>query len=213
MRRWLVGGVLWVLAAGVVPAQAERGYATDACTVPVQSGPAPGYKIVRMVGSGTALEILEPNTKGYTKVKTPEGTSGWIMSEYLMNQPSARNRVGQLEARITALDNENQTLRSQTETLTTTRDASARCSEELAAVRQTAAQTLAIDEENHQLQQEVETSRERQHQLELENATLRDQSHRDWFIAGAGATFGGLLCGLIIPRLSWGRRQRRWDRL
>lgn len=61
------------------------------------SGPAPGYKIVRMVGQRNAVGDCGPHTKGYTKVKTPEGTAGWIMTQYLMNQPSARNRVGQME--------------------------------------------------------------------------------------------------------------------
>ncbi len=213
MKRGLLGCDLGALVAATVPAQAERGYATDSCTLPVQSGPAPGYKIVRMVGSGTPLEVVDPDTKGYTKVKTPEGTVGWIMTQYLMDQPSARNRVGQLEARAAALENENRTLRSETETLDAVRGAATRCGEELETVRRTASQTLAIDEENHRLQQEVVASRERQGQLEVENATLRDQSYRNWFIAGAGAVLGGLLSGLIIPHLSWGRRQRRWDRL
>lgn len=213
VKRRLLGCVLWALVIATTPAQAERGYATDSCTLPVQSGPAPGYKIVRMVGSGTPLEILETDAKGYTKVKTPEGRMGWIMTQYLMDRPSARNRVEQLEARVAALENENRTLRSETETLSVVREAATRCGEELETIRRTASQALAIDEENRHLQQEVAAARERQGQLELENATLRDQSYRNWFLAGAGAVLGGLLSGLIIPHLSWGRRQRRWDRL
>ncbi len=53
--------------------------------------------------------------------------------------------------------------------------------------------------------------REQQQHLELENTTLRDQSHRHWFLAGAGVAFGGLAWGLILPRLSGRRRQRRWE--
>ncbi|KAB2934485.1 MAG: TIGR04211 family SH3 domain-containing protein [Candidatus Contendobacter sp.] len=211
MKRRLLWCIPWVFVAGAAPAQAERSYATDLCTVPVQSGAAPAYKILRMVSSGTSLEILEPNIQGYTKVKTPEGTVGWIMTQYLMDQPSARSRLGQLEARVATLENENRVLRGDAEALGAARDASTRCGEELTAVRRTASQTLAINEENRRLQEEVATARERQSQLELENATLRDQSHRNWFVAGAGAVFGGLLCGLVIPRLSWGRRRRSWD--
>lgn len=209
MKRGLLRCLPWALAAGIVPAQAERGYATDSCTVPVQSGAAPQYKIVRMVSSGTPLEIMEPNIQGYTKVKTPEGTVGWIMTQYLIDQPSARSRVVPLEARVTALETENRTLRSEAQTLNAARDALTRCGEELAAIRRTAAQTLVIDEENRRLQQKVTAARERQQQLETENATLRDSSYRNWFLAGAGVALGGLLCGLIIPRLSV--RRRRWD--
>ncbi|MBK8536735.1 MAG: TIGR04211 family SH3 domain-containing protein [Candidatus Competibacteraceae bacterium] len=103
MKRYLLGGVLWVFVAGIVPASAEQGYVTDLCTVPLKSGAAPAYKIVRMVNSGTRLEILHPDTQGYIKVKTPEGISGWMMTQSLMNQPSARSRIGPPEVRVAAL--------------------------------------------------------------------------------------------------------------
>lgn len=164
-----------------------------------------------MVSSGTPLQILQPDTQGYSKVKTPEGTVGWIMTQYLMDQPSARSRLEQLEARVATLETENRVLQGENETLEATRDAAARCSEELETIRHTAARTLEIEEENRRLQQEITTVQERQQQLESENTTLRDQSRRHWFIAGAGIAFGGLLCGLILPHLSWGRRKRRWD--
>jgi SH3 domain protein len=201
-----------VLVALVHPAQAELGYATDSLTVPILSGASPAYRILRMVPSGTPLEILEPSTKGYTKIKTPEGKVGWILSDHLMDQPSARDRVKPLEARIAALAEENRSLRGQIETLNTTRNALSRCGEELAEIRRAASQTLAIEEENRKLQQEVEATHERQRHLELENTAMRDNSHRNWFITGASVALGGLLLGLVIPRLSW-RRQRRWDSL
>jgi SH3 domain protein len=109
------------------------------------------------------------------------------------------------------LESENRALKGETETLDATRAAASRCDEELAAIRRTASRALALDEENRRLQQEVATARERQEQMERENATLRDQSHRNWFIAGAGAVLGGVLCGLVIPSVAARRRKRRWD--
>ncbi len=212
MKRGLLWCVPWAFIAGIVPAYGEQGYVTDLCTVPLKSGAAPAYKIVRMVNSGTPLEILQPDTQGYIKVKTPEGISGWMMTQYLMDQPSARKRIGPLEARVAALENENHILRSENETLNAARDAATRCNDELTTVRSTAAQTLAIHEENRQLHQDIAAARERQQQLEIENTALRDSSYRHWFLAGAGVAFGGLACGLILPRLSW-RRQRRWGQL
>lgn len=212
MKHRFFGCILWVCVAGMFPAHAERGYVTDVCAIPVQSGAAPAYKIVRMVSSGTPLDILQPNIQGYTKVKTPEGVVGWIMTQHMMEQPGARSRIGPLEARVAALEEENRVLRDDMETLNAARNAATRCGEELATVRRTASPTLAIADENRQLQQEITAARERQQQLELENTTLRDQSHRHWFIAGAAIAFGGLACGLVIPHLSW-RRRRRWGQI
>ncbi len=205
--------LLFILGALTSPARAETAYATDSCTVPIRAGTSTEYRILRMVRSGAPLEILDANTaQGYTQVKTPEGTVGWILTRELMDQPSPRDQVAQLEARVAALDEDNRTLRGDAEALDDTRAALTRCEEDLAEIRRTAAQPLAIEQENLRLQEEIAAAHERQRHLELENAALRDQSGRNWFIAGAGVALGGLLFGLIIPRIPWRRRQR-WDSL
>jgi len=205
--------LLLMLGALVGPARAETVYATDSCTVPVRAGTSTGYRILRMVSSGTPLEILDPNTaQGYTRVKTPEGTVGWILTRELMDQPSPRDHVVQLEARVATLDEDNRILRGEAEALEAVRATLTRCEEELAEIRRTAAEPLAIEQENLRLQEEIAAAHERQRHLELENTVLRDRSQRNWFLAGGGVALGGLLFGLIIPRLPWRRRQR-WDAL
>ncbi|MCB1796879.1 MAG: TIGR04211 family SH3 domain-containing protein, partial [Candidatus Competibacteraceae bacterium] len=103
---------LLITGALAGPVHAETGYVTDSCTIPIRRGMSTQYKILNMAPSGTPLQILETNgTEGYTKVKTPEGTVGWILTRYLMDQPAPRDQVTQLEARITTLDEENRGLR------------------------------------------------------------------------------------------------------
>lgn len=204
--------LLLVLDILVLPIRAETVYATDSCAVPVRAGTSTGHRILRMVTSGTPLEVLSGTTQGYTQVKTPEGTVGWILTREVMDRPRPRDQVTQLEARVATLDEDNRGLRDKAEALDATRTALARCEKELVEVRRAAAQPLAIEQENLKLQEEIAAAHERQRNLELENATLRDQSSRNWFIAGGGIALGSLLFGLIIPRLSWRRRQR-WDSL
>lgn len=206
--------LLPLLIAGALagPVHAETGYVTDSCTIPIRRGTSTQYKILFMAPSGTPLQILETNrTEGYTKVKTPEGMVGWILTRYLMDQPAPRDHVAQLEARVATLEEENRGLRDEVEALNTNRAALARCGEELAEIRRTAAQALAIEQENRNLQQETALARDQVAHLERENAALRKKSQRDWFIAGAGVGFGGLLLGLIIPILPWRRQRRRWE--
>lgn len=205
---WLLMGIV-VAQTGFV--QAETRYATDAIPVPLHKGPSTRFKIARMVPGGTPLEALESNDKeGYTKVRTTDGTVGWILTRYLMDQPVPRERVTQLEARIAGFENETRALREDAKALGATRENLNRCSQELTAVRRSAAQTLEIEEENNRLQEEITAANDQRRQFELENESLQKQSSRNWFLAGAGVGFGGLLLGLILPRLSWQRR-RRWD--
>ncbi|MDG4555429.1 MAG: TIGR04211 family SH3 domain-containing protein [Candidatus Competibacter sp.] len=203
-----------LLIAGMLagPARAETGYVTDSCTIPIRRGTSTRYKILLMAPSGTPLEILESSSaEGYAKVKTPEGTVGWILSRYLMDQPAPRDQVARLEARIATLEEENNSLRGQAGALDASRAELARCGEEVADIRRAAAQALAIEQENRNLQRETALARDQAAHLERENASLRKESQRDWFVAGAGVGFGGLLLGLIIPNFSWRRQRRRWE--
>ena len=202
--------VLVLAALLAFPAWAQTRYATDVITLPVRSGTSTGHKILRMVRSGTPLEVLQVNDDGWTQVRTPEGTEGWILSRYLMEQPSARDRLVQAQERVATLEDENRALREQAEALGQTRASLTRCGEELEEIRRTASRTLAIEEQNLQLQQEVAETREQLRAIEIANASLRDESSRKWFVAGASVALGSLLFGLIIPRIPW-RRRRRWD--
>ncbi|MBL8259445.1 MAG: TIGR04211 family SH3 domain-containing protein [Candidatus Competibacteraceae bacterium] len=212
MKRRLFWLLPWAFAAQAPFAQAETRYATDALPVPIQKGPSLEFRIAKMVPGGTPLEVLESDGKGYSRVRTPEGVVGWILSRYLMDQPIPRERVAQLEARVAGFENETRTLREDAKALNATRDSLNRCSADLAAVRKSASQTLAIEQDNREMQQAVTAAREQQRQFQLENESLRNQAARNWFLAGGGVALGGLLMGLLIPRLSWQRR-RRWDQL
>jgi SH3 domain protein len=44
--------------------------------------------------------------------------------------------------------------------------------------------------------------------LDEENTSLRDRTNRDWFLAGAGVLFGGILLGLLVPKL---RKRKNWS--
>jgi len=198
------------LGALVSPIQAETRYATDSFKLPMRSGGSANNRIVRMVPSGTPLEVLETNDEGFAKVRTPERIVGWMLTRDLMNEASPRDRVLQMEGRVTTLEEENQTLRGENESVKVIRNDLTRCGEELSEVRNKASQTLAIDEENRKLQQEMATMREQMERLEQQSSTLRDDTSRNWFLSGAGVVLGSLFLGLVIPLIPW-RRKRHWD--
>lgn len=197
------------LAPGLAGAATTR-YATDQMEIPVRTGKSTGHKILRMVKSGTPLPVLQEDDDGYSLVDLGDGRSGWVLSRFLMDDPVARDRLANAEARVAALEEENRRLEEELEAFDATRASLERCGTELDEIRQTAARSIEIEEENRRLQQEVVEARDLLRATELENASLRDESSRDWFVAGASVALGSLVLGLIIPRIPW-RKRRRWD--
>ena len=85
-------------------------------------------------------------------------------------------------------------------------------SSELAEIKRTAASVLAIDAQNEDLRQQLADSQIEVSVLEQENETLSSQGNRYWFISGALVLFGGIILGLILPRMKFQRRSG-YDRL
>ncbi len=87
-----------------------------------------------------------------------------------------------------------------------------RLNEDLAQLRRTAANAIAIDQRNERLEHDmIELERSLQ-LLQQENDALSDQTSQQWFIRGAGVLLTGLLIGVFLPRLR-PRRGNRWGDL
>jgi SH3 domain protein len=89
---------------------ASPGYAADAwisdkLTVPLRSGPSTSHRILhRGLPSGTELTILaRDENSDFVQIRTSRGTEGWLPSQYLVNQPIARDRLVAANRRITEL--------------------------------------------------------------------------------------------------------------
>ena len=220
MKKLLLLLVLSVFATTGLAQQVR--YVEDFVKVPLRTGKSLQNKILRMLPSGTRLVLLEESAEdGYSRVRTEQGVEGWILSRYLMNEPSARDRLAKAKDELTAgkeasdrLKREIGTLRAHEAEIERSnrelQENNSRLSDELASIRRTASRALAIEEENARFREEIAQRKEELDTLLRQNAVLKDKSRRDWFVAGAGVALGGLLLGLIIPRIPW-RRRKRWD--
>lgn len=198
-------------------------YVSDTLSVPVRTGQSLQHKIVRMVPSGTAVEVLEERPNGYARIRTSQGDEGWVLVRFLVDKPVARSRLPKIEAQLAAqternseLEQELSTLRANlAETEENNKDlelGKGELTRELEAIRRTAADSLNILEQNRTLSRQLKQSQERVNALLAENSALKDHSNRDWFVAGAAIAIGSLILGLIVTRIPW-RRRRRWDEL
>ena len=198
-------------------------WVSDEFEIMLRTGPSTSNAIQLMVGSGAELEILERDEDaGYTRVRTGGGTEGWVLTRYLMAEPSAREQLRTLTGELTdsntrgsslttalsAVRGEYDTAQSRIDDLE--RDKS-QLEQELADIKRTAANVLSINDENTNLRNQLMDADIRVDTLEQENRDLGSQAARYWFMTGGLVLVIGIILGLWLPRMRWQRRSR-YDR-
>lgn len=201
---------------------AEPAWVSDQFEIMLRSGPSTSNAIQMMLDSGTRLEVLERDAEtGYARVTTQGGTEGWVLTRYLMNEASAREQLLALTSQLTSSKTRGTSLDSQlgaikgeydsaNRQISTLEREKAAVEKELAEIRRTAANVLAISDQNKSLMDELAAAQIRADTLEQENRELTSQTTRYWFATGALVLVVGLVLGLWLPRINW-RRRRRWD--
>jgi SH3 domain protein len=211
------------VVAGHVHAQTER-YVTDSLRLEARQGPSTNHRISHMLSSGARVTVLEDDTEtGYSRVTLDDGSEVWILTRFLMDEPAARARLAQTQENLSEEHEKARDLASQLETLGRTageieQSRSALATDkkllqtELAQIKQAAANTLAIQERNQSLDKQLEVVSTDLDAAKQRNRALKERSERDWFIAGAGVLLGGIIIGLVIPKIRW-KRRRGWGEL
>ena len=222
MKRLLAIAVLATAFVGPV-AFAQSAWVTDQFEITLRSGPSTSNAIQLMVGSGMRLDVLERDAdSGYTRVRTPGGTEGWVLTRYLMTEPSAREQLEQLTSQLTNANSRGSSLDSQLGAIRSEYDSAkqqiatlgrekAAAETELAEIKRTAANVLAISDQNKTLMDQLTAAQIRGDTLEQENRQLASQTTRYWFMAGGLVLLVGFLLGIWLPRIQWQRRSR-YDR-
>ena len=80
-------------------AYANTQYVSDELFINMRSGKGNGFKITNIIKSGTELTILKKES-GYTKVRTPNGHEGWVLSRFLIKTPIARKLLAQAQLSV-----------------------------------------------------------------------------------------------------------------
>ncbi|TFH85936.1 SH3 domain-containing protein [Billgrantia azerbaijanica] len=199
----LLAGVALGLVALPLAAQQDDGpthWVSDELTTWVRSGPTDGYRIVGTLTAGEPVTVLE--TSGdYSRVRDGDGDSVWVLSGELQEEPSARQRLPELQSRVDALETElagiNDTWESRVAAMTETLE-----------VRES--RIADLEARNAQLDSEAEASRRTIRELQARLDTQEEDLLMRYFMYGGGVAGAGLLVGLIVPHLP--RKRRKNDR-
>jgi len=204
-------------------AVAKVQYVSDELVINMRSGKGNSFKIIKIIKSGTPLTILESDS-GYTRAKTPSGVVGWVLTRFLINTPVAREQlakaqqdVAQMKTKYDSMSSELSTIKNERDTLDSSEKSLLENKEklniELAKLKKIAARPMQLEAENDQLRNELVKIETEMRLLKQEYQTLEDNSDQEWFMTGAGVLFGGMILGLIFPKLRSGQKKASWNRL
>lgn len=202
---------------------AETLYVSDELFINMRSGKGNGFKIIKIIKSGTPLTVLAKDS-GYTRARTPQGVEGWVLSRFLSKTPSAKNLVARAQKDVAEMKQKYEAMKSELEALKNERDTLSssekgllankeKLNTELKRLRKIAARPMQLEEENNQLRNELVKIEAENHLLKQEYQALEDNTDQEWFITGAAVLFGGMLLGLIFPKLRSGQKKANWNRL
>jgi SH3 domain protein len=210
--------VVVVFLVAAHPSWAQNSYVTDSLRITLRTGPSVDNKIITMLSSGRAVEVLETSGE-WSRVRIQEGDEitqeGWVLSRFLMTrlpwEVRAKTLIEEnsgLKEKLSTMEKElSETTRLSRELggkLKNTSGALAKVEKDFANLKKGAADYLALRTKYETVRSELETGRKNLRQLTRENEELRSSERIKWFITGASVVVFGLIFGLIL-----GKKQRK----
>lgn len=225
MKRPISLLVLVTALATAAPVLAgETRYVSDELSINMRTGTSTRHQIIQLLRSGTPVEVLESNEdNGYSRIRLANGKEGWVLSRFLADQPSARERLAEAQRELDSLQGDSGKLRDELSSLrsenrklqndlTSFRNDNRKLKNEINHVREVSSSAMEIDRENRKLQSALQELETKYQAVEQENSNLRSSSARDWVLVGAGILLTGMLLGLVIPKVRW-KKKSSWSSL
>jgi len=209
---WMVLIGLLILPAASV---AETVYVSENFEITMRTGPGTDRKIISLVESGKALEILEKGEE-WSKVRTINGKEGWVLNRYLSaNQPCAMvlDRVRQdydvLAAKYKDLKDNFDELNAQKKSTDADLSQNQKDRDELSTAYETlkkeAADFLKLKQRHKQMTADLDAEKTLAAKLDEENMQLKRSRIIQWVLTGGGI----MLVGFFIGLFSSSRRKSR----
>lgn len=202
---------------------AKTVYVRDTLYVPLRAGQSAEYHILHQgIKSGTPLQLLETNDDtGYSRVRMANGLEGWVQTQYIQDDPIARDLLDQANEKLAKVEADHQQTLLRLQDLQSERDSLAKnlddtkakfddVSKRLEHVQSLSADAIKIDKRNSELQANEARLKQQIDDLTAANDALKDESDQAWFVRGAAVVVIALLIGFLVARRIYNRRNSGW---
>lgn len=208
--------LLW----SILPARAQKAYVTDTFRITFRTGPSLENKIIAMLDSGQAVQVLE-SQGDWSRVrllgKGDEAEEGWVLSRYLTPREPWEVRANklvkeniQLKQKLDSLEVELQRAiqreRESSGQLQSSASALRKLRKEYETLKQGAASYLDLKNSYSEIQTRLKKIQKDFDVLNKDYERLKNSERTQWFISGASVLLCGLIIGLILGRKQKKRR-------
>jgi len=192
---------------------AETMYVTDLLKLTLRSGPSTGHKILSVIESGQLVEMLEPG-EDWSLVRDANGKEGYVLTRYLMPEPTHNIRLEKLQAKHKALMQqaatmleENTAFRNEGKQLKSDLDKNEKALNKLGTdydkLKAGSADYIELKEKYETVSGQLAQQTKRADTLDEELRAIEMNQYIKWFLAGSGVLLVGFIVGFSA------RRQRR----
>ncbi|MGA6926899.1 MAG: TIGR04211 family SH3 domain-containing protein [Desulfosarcina sp.] len=214
-----LNGWFWLTLIGLlIPAAvsvAETVYVSEDYEITMRTGPGNDRKIISLIQSGKALEIVEKGND-WSLVRDPNGKEGWVLNRYLTaSQPCAMvlGRVRQdydvLSAKFDDLKKKFDEINTQKKVTDADLSQSEQDRNELRTAYETlkkeASDFLKLKKRHQEVSADLEAEKTRSAKLNEENMQMKRNRIIQWVLTGGGI----MLVGFFIGLFSSSRRKSR----
>lgn len=217
-----IAGLAAALAILLLSANATAAtrYVSDELSVNMRRGPSTSYGINTLLKAGTEVQTLDASN-GWTKIRTPGGSEGYILTRFLSSEPAARDRIEAIETEHEKLVKENESLHAElAEAMSGSKELGQLKSKlvsenkslkkQLEEIKEVSANAIQTSQQNEEYRKKLMVLESKMERLQSQNKAL--QSRREGMKIGALILIVGIVFGLILP-LFRRRRKGSWDSL
>lgn len=203
MKRFVFIGIWILLLPSAV--QAEKMFITDDFEITLRTGKGMDHKIISMLKSGEAVEVIE-SSDVWTKILTPGGREGWVLTRFLKAEEPSRIALEKLKEKHKAIMEklapsfeENTALKEENQKLQQELARSEKEKDELrqlyGSLKAEASDFLNLKKQYQDAKNQLAEATKKSEKVEDELSKLEQRQIFRWILTGAGIMLLGFLIG------------------